>query len=333
MRSRLSILIVLLAGVPATAQESKPPAGFAPLFDGKTLSTAGTGWTRSTLGSLARMPEAERPPEARRPGPNDDPGNTGRPRAESWSTTAKERLPDDRQGVRRRRNPGRLQDRRPGRQRGLPPGRSRRSRSGTSTEGGRQVQRSGRTRARAAFGTTRRGCGGQGPDRPGRQAVRRVEPAPDLPGRAPGRRSTSTTGSWSITRSWRTTTTARRRSWPGGRSSSRPTAARSDGGTSYVREVPSQGGERSSSPRRPVARASPRSSTARPSKAGPGRSSKYEVVEGAIRCKPGTGGTIWYDKDYSRTSSGPGRVQAPPRRQQRPRHPLPGPGRRQPTPG
>ncbi len=52
----------------------------------------------------------------------------------------------------------------------------------------------------------------------------------------------------------------------------------------------------------------------------------YEVVDGAIRCKPGKGGTIYYDKELGRLRR-PGRVQAPARRQQRPGDPLSRPGR------
>ena len=333
MRPRFAALALAALGLtaafvgPAGAFAADPgvlkeaPAGFTALFNGKDLDR------------LARHAPL-RPAQARR---DERRGRAAKKIAE-WTEDAKKhwtrrgrrarqrrprRLPDDRQGLRRHRAADRLQDRPQGRQRHLPP----RHAAGPDLglhQGGRQVGPSAPTRARAASGTT----------------------APARPGKDPLVLADKPFGEWNHFRiiqvGARTTVYLNDKLVvdhatdgellgpqaaavrPRARSSSRPTAARSAGGTSSSARSPPTRPTRSSPST--AARASRRSSTARTSTAGPARSRTTRSSTARSAASRSKGGVIYYNKELSRLRR-PRRVQAPARRQQRPGDPLPRQGR------
>ena len=152
----------------AAPDNHEAPEGFTAIFNGKDLSgwhgcqgiSTLTTWRPcpGTSGSCAQVDRRTT--------------NTGASRTASWSTTATG-LPDHRQGLRRHRAADRLQDGAQGRQRHLPAGHAAGADLGLH-QGRRQVEHRRRQGLRRPVEQQPRRAG-QGPARPGRQAVRRVE--------------------------------------------------------------------------------------------------------------------------------------------------------------
>ena len=140
------------------------------------------------------------------------------------------------------------------------------------------------------------------PARPGRQAVRRVEQLPHPPGRRAdhrlsqrqaGRRSRPDGELLGQTREARPLPPIP----PRGRSCLQTHGGEIRWRNLFVREIPAGRGQRSCCERmRPASRTS---STARTSTAGTARSGKYEIIDGAIVCKPEKGGNIYTKAEYA----------------------------------
>ena len=142
----------------------------------------------------------------------------------------------------------------------------------------------------------------QGPARPGRQAVRRVEPLPHPPGRRADDGLPERQARRRPRHHGELLGPQAARSSPAGRSSSRPTAARSAGGTSSS--------ARSRRTRRTRSCAATAADGFEPIFNGKdldgwaGAVDNYEVVDGAIRCKPGRAASLYTTRSSPTSSPG-----------------------------